>query len=326
MSGSNIVAGEPDVMPKPSSGGGELSGVVGAAGGLLQAALSGNLAGALKGMAIEQGKKLAAAFLVQYFSIKAGPKPAKPPWTALGKIAPPGSAFAAAAMEAYHSAHEVPAAPAASGPAAGAGGGSGNAGGAAKPATPESAPQGQECKPGKLEDWMHVDIDLNDLVHTAVAALMMPLALILRPLAWLFPDAIGGLLEDLPKTSAGTGDKTGLGILIGNNDGKGSDTPGVLGIAMSLAHGLLSKLGFDYREFERGQGEEFGHDGKTCPGCESESTRSGAETLGQFLGVISRKLGCGNAFYQFVTSLLGAPSDACGFVAGVWKGTHQKSV
>lgn len=54
---------------------------------LAQAALNGNLVGALKEKAIAKAKELAIAVLMHVFTAKAGPKAPKPPWTALGEIA-----------------------------------------------------------------------------------------------------------------------------------------------------------------------------------------------------------------------------------------------
>lgn len=318
MSASNIVSGGCVQTSAPSDGG-QVAGVLGAIGGLAQAAISGNLTAMLKNMAIEKGKQLVTALLTKLFTLPVAPKPPKPPWTAMGKVAPPGSAFAAAAMAAYNSVHAAPSVPGAG--SAGAGSAGGTAGGSGAGNSP--APATQQAN---LDEGQWVDIDFNDVVHTAVAALMMPAAFLLRGLAAVFP-SIGEWLKSLEPSWAGTGDKCGLGILVGNNDGNG--IPGVVGIAFSLAHELLSALGLDSKgglidgeEFERGQ---RAHDDKTGRGHSSDAGSSAGDTVGQLLGILARKVGLGNAFYSLVASLLGPPTDY-GFVAGVWKGSHQEKI
>lgn len=181
-----------------------------------------------------------------------------------------------------------------------------------------------------LKEWMWVDIDMTDIATVAVAIAMSPIAFLIRPLASLFPETIGGLLSSLPKSSAGTGDKTGVfGPIIGNNSG-GEGTPGMVGIAFSLAHAVMSVFGGDGGvKFEKGQGDE-GHDGKTGVGFPSEAMRSFGETMGQLLGIAFRKLGellglpLGDWFYEITEFFLG-PSTGYDFVGGVWKGTWQKA-
>jgi len=320
----------------PLGGGG--TGVA-ALGSLVQAALNGNLGGALKGMAIEQGKKLAAAVLMKIFTAKATPKPAKPPWAGMGKIAPPGSAVAAAATAAYISVHTTPPAPGASTAAGGgaapgtAGGGSGSAAGTSSNRSGSSASEYEPAVPKTPED-MWTTISFNDLFHTAVAMIMMPAAIVLRSLAVLFPETMRGLFSSLTPSWAGTEDKTGLGFLVGNNDGKGH-MPGIVGIANSLGHELLQALGVDQKgglidgeEFEKGMKD---HDNKTGFNLEtgkpypSSAGNSAGQAFGQLLGEFFRRVGLGDSFYQIVKDMGGSP-DWYGFVTGVWQGTHQKSV
>jgi hypothetical protein len=182
--------------------------------------------------------------------------------------------------------------------------------------------------PAQLEPWMWVDIDLNDIAHVVVGAALIPVAIIIRPLIELFPETVGGFVVSLPSTTTGTGDKSGVGVLIGNNSGDGKGTPGVVGIAFSLSHKLFEILGLDQEggvidgaRYEKGQGEE-GHDGKTGVGFESDGFNSFGETVGQLLGIVFRWLGLGDEFYSMVEAILGPP-DGYGFVSGVWKGTHQ---
>ncbi len=263
MSSSSIVAGGCDPTPPALNGDSDLSGALGAVGGLAQAAMSGNLSAALKGMAIEQGKQLATAALMKVFTVKPAPKSAKPPWPAMGKVAAPGSAIAAAATAAYNSVHTAPPAPAASAPS----------GGGAAP-----------------------------------------------------PVAGGG-----PGSAAGTGDKDGLGAIFGNNNGEG--TPGVVGVAFSLANGLFSvlDLGDLNQAFEDGQerhDQKTGIDvatGQPIPDDKSNALSSAAQTIGQILGILARNIRLGDPFYQLVTRVMG-PMNGYGFVTGVWQGTHQGSL
>lgn len=181
--------------------------------------------------------------------------------------------------------------------------------------------------PPELAPWMWVNIDANDLIHVGLAAVLSPIAVALKAVSSLFPGFDEMLKQYLPATSAGTGDKTGLGAITGNNDGNGP--PGIAGLSVSLAKILLepfsSEGGFiDGARFEKGQGEE-GHDAKTGVGFESSAPNSFGETIGQLLGVLFRKIGLGDEFYSIVNFLFGDP-DKYGFVTGVWKGTWQLPV
>lgn len=326
----NIVEGGCDPTPPSSSGGGGLSGALGAVGGLAQAALSGDLAGALKGMAVEQGKTLATAALMKVFTVTADPKPAKPPWAGMGQIAPPGSAVAAAATAAYSSVHTAPPAPAAGAPAgggAGAGTGGGGAAGTGTGSTGGSVGSDSQGQTPKMEPRdMWTNITLNDLFHVALAGVMMPAALALRALAELFPESMESFFNWLPKSWAGTGDKSGfIGFLFGNNDHKGMG--GVIGVANSLGHKLLDWLGLSYEEFEEGQrAHDFktGRDPITGEDQPSNGYKSFKQAMGQFFGELAYRMGMGREFYRLVEELLGPP-DWYGFVSGVWQGTKQES-
>jgi hypothetical protein len=191
---------------------------------------------------------------------------------------------------------------------------------------PSRPPDTLQCfgTPPALDSWMWVDIDFNDLAHTGLAVAMIPIAGALKLIGSIFPEFESLIVSALPKTEAGTGDKSGLGVLIGDNSGEGS--PGVVGLAFSLAKKILSPLSsdggvIDGVRFEIGQSDE-GHNGKTGVGFESDSLNSFGETLGQLFGIVFHKLGLGDIFYTVVEAILGPP-DGYGFVSGVWKGTRQ---
>lgn len=175
-----------------------------------------------------------------------------------------------------------------------------------------------------------VDISLNDLTMVLGMIVNLPIALFLRGVAFFFPEFGAFLAEMLPETVFGTGDKSGGGVFTGNNDrtdGKsnpktgggqcGPFTPGVLGIAMALAH--LQGFWGDEVKFEA-EGKD--HDSKVNPHGGSDSLNSGLETIGQGLGILARKLGFGEEFCALLQWCFGPPGET-GFLRGVFNGAHQ---
>ncbi len=163
-----------------------------------------------------------------------------------------------------------------------------------------------------------VNVNLNDLTNTVGAIVNLPLALLLKGVALIFPQFGQFLRTALPETLFGTNDKNGFGNIGGNNDGKagpgGETEPGVIGIAMALAH--LEEIWGDEVEFEKGQKS---HDEKVNPGGDSNFLLSFLETIGQGLGIMARRLGVGSEFCSIVKELFGAP-NGYGFVQGVFNG------
>lgn len=180
-----------------------------------------------------------------------------------------------------------------------------------------------------LQEWMWVDMDLTDLATVLAAGMLSPFAILLRGLAELplIGEYVDAFLQSLPDSSSGTGDKSGIGgPIIGDSTGEG--TPGIVGIAFSLAHKLSELLGGDGGvKYEKGQGD-CGHNGKTAVGYDSVWYLSLAETIGQFLGIIFRKLGeliglpIGDLFFRLCELIFGE-AGGYGFMSGVWKGSHQ---
>lgn len=159
-----------------------------------------------------------------------------------------------------------------------------------------------------------VDITLNDVTMTLGSILSIVPALVVRGAMSVFPGLADDFLPD-HRSVFGTNDKSGpLGWLVGDSD-KSAEMPGVLGISASIA-GWLGVFG-DFAEFEEGGRR---HNLNTGSGHESETFSSIGETLGQGLGVLSRKLGIGSTVESIVTSLFG-DSDGYGFVNGVQSGS-----
>lgn len=159
-----------------------------------------------------------------------------------------------------------------------------------------------------------VDITMNDVSMTLGSILSFVPALVVRGAMSVFPGLADDFLPD-HRSVFGTNDKSGpLGWLVGDSD-KSAGMPGVLGISASIA-GWLGLFG-DFAKFEEGGRR---HNLNTGSGHESQSFSSIGETLGQGLGVLSRKLGIGSTVESIVTSLFGE-SDGYGFVNGVQSGS-----
>jgi hypothetical protein len=184
----------------------------------------------------------------------------------------------------------------------------------AGPAPP--SPDPNEFEYGKYPSDHPLDIDWNDLSHMAGFFINLPVALLLKGVSLLFPDVGVWLKETLPETAFGTQDNTGAGHLVGNNM-KGVDgPPGVFGIAMALVH--AESFWGDGAKFEK---DGLNHDFWTGRGQKSDAVDSAGDTLGQGFGVLARKLGVGDEFYQAVSFLLGE-RDGYGFVQGVFNGSR----
>ena len=253
-----------------------VGGMLGVGGGLASAAASGNVAGAVKGLAIGQAKQLATNALMKVFTTTVAPKSPKPPWTAMGQVAPPGSAVAASATAAYNSVHSAPSSAGAGAPAGGGGGGGGASGGGSAAATAgrgaSSGARGGAASSGAAgaagagvaagggpgtpvsgvggsrqtaswaipPDKMWTSIGLNDLGHAAVAVIMTPAALVMRSAAALFPETMKSLFDSLPPSNSGTQDKKGVvGFLFGNSNREdNTDKTGYMPGCVGIANSL----------------------------------------------------------------------------------------
>lgn len=173
-----------------------------------------------------------------------------------------------------------------------------------------------------------LDISENDLTITLGIGLVYPAAVVVRTIAGVLSFlGISDFGERMMQTEGksltltGTGDKTELGVLIGNNskyDENGKLNPGSIPGALGIATGWVYQLGFfgDRDKYEAGGAV---HDRWTLFGEQSDNIRSFIETGGEGLGVALKHLGLG----EFTRGVIGESTHRPDFFQGMYNGATK---